>query len=296
MAQFEDLALIAIGAIASDEVLSQSLVLKGGAAIQLIHRVGSRRSQDIDFSVAREHLELEQLLEAALTEHFLREGYESLSFEFCRRGEKKGNGDELGYLVELRVLRTDSWEKWLQGLKPEKKRPLEDPVALRSAKSRLSSKVKIEISRCEFVDGRIYSELKDGVHVQVYTPGMIVAEKLRALCQQMPCPPGHENSWRSHPTERARDFYDIHSLVMGPTAVDMGSKAVLDWVREMFAAKQVPMSMLGNLGNTRDFHATGWQSVTETISVKTPDFDYYFGFVVEECRKLESLWKVNAPV
>jgi hypothetical protein len=46
---------------------------------------------------------------------------------------------------------------------------------------------------------------------------MIVVEKLRAICQQM-----NEYSHRRYSTPRARDFYDIHSTVIG-AQIDLGA-------------------------------------------------------------------------
>ena len=51
---------------------------------------------------------------------------------------------------------------------------------------------------------------------------MLLLEKLRALCQQM-----KEYEFSSHPTARARDFYDIH-LVLTKTGTDLSTEENAD--------------------------------------------------------------------
>ncbi len=54
---------LTLRALMSDEILMQSLVLKGGNALQLVYDITNRGSIDIDFSVEREFTqeELRQL-------------------------------------------------------------------------------------------------------------------------------------------------------------------------------------------------------------------------------------------
>jgi len=49
---FEQIRRVAIIALFSDDVLMEQLVLKGGNAISLIHKLGFRSSLDLDFSLA----------------------------------------------------------------------------------------------------------------------------------------------------------------------------------------------------------------------------------------------------
>jgi hypothetical protein len=60
-------------------------------------------------------------------------------------------------------------------------------------------------------------------------------------------------------------------------------------LKHIFAAKDVPLSLLSKIGQTRDFHVTDWPAVTQTVSGDLKPFDFYFDFVAEIAMKLESL-------
>ena len=62
-------------------------------------------------------------------------------------------------------------------------------------------------------------EIVDDLAVYAYSPQMLVAEKLRAICQQMP---EYTSYLRKHATPRGRDFLDIHT-VAEYFKVDFGS-------------------------------------------------------------------------
>ena len=51
--------LIVVG-IASDDVLMERLVLKGGNALELIHKIGERASLDLDFSMEDDFEDLDE--------------------------------------------------------------------------------------------------------------------------------------------------------------------------------------------------------------------------------------------
>ncbi len=213
-AEFIHLARIAVVAVAADDELQPLLVLKGGTAIQLIHQVGFRASQDIDFSIRggndddsrREQL-LAKRLEAALVSRFDAAGYDAFDFEF----QREGGAESSGYTALIRVIERGVVEKKVLDLAGKGRPPAPDRVL--DLRRMLGRQVKIELSKHEHVEGNVARDI-EGFEVRVYTPAMIVAEKLRALCQQMP---GH----RAYPTARARDFYDVHALVAGATRVNL---------------------------------------------------------------------------
>ena len=121
--------------------------------------------------------------------------------------------------------------------------------------------------------------------VYVYTPEMIAIEKLRAICQQMP-----EYALRGYRTPRARDFYDIFSIVTG-TGMNFGREENLELVRNIFAAKKVDAKLLARIGGHREFHRQDWPSVELTTTEVLGTFDYYFDFVIEQVQLLETLWE-----
>jgi hypothetical protein len=144
---------------------------------------------------------------------------------------------------------------------------------------------KIDVSKYEYVTGH-ERRVVQSFDCAVYSPAMIAAEKLRAICQQMP-----EYPVRKHPVPRSRDFYDIHALAKSRFKVDVAADPAL--VRAMFDVKEVPLRLLGLVGQTREFHRTNWQNVVGTIAGERPgSFDLYFDFVLAEIERLHSFWKV----
>lgn len=284
-AEFIGLARIAVTAIAADDELQPRLVLKGGTAIQLIHRVGFRSSKDIDFSRSEESgaemsdEALKSRLDNALRSRFDAHGYDCFDFRFERRGDPIFGG----YEVLLRVVQRGVVEKKAKEL-AGRARPRTRP----DLKQQLSTEIKIEVSNRENVAGNVAREL-EGYEVRVYTPAMIVAEKLRALCQQMP-------GLRKRQASRARDFYDIHALITGSTKVNIASDEGKALVRAMFDAKNVPLTLLGQLAQMREHHRTTWEGVRMTVvGENLGEFDSYFDFVLAEVAKLDSFWVSDSP-
>jgi hypothetical protein len=90
---------------------------------------------------------------------------------------------------------------------------------------------------------------------------------------------------------RARDFYDIH-LIASMTAMSFNSIENLELVRHIFAAKEVPLGLLGKIEEQREFHRPDWDSVkTSSNDEELAEFDTYFDFVVEKANSMKALWK-----
>jgi hypothetical protein len=150
-------------------------------------------------------------------------------------------------------------------------------------------KFLIDISRFEYTLGKQEADL-EGFSIYVYSPQMIVCEKLRAICQQMPeYGPIIKRDRAGSP--RARDFIDIHVLVTA-LAIDVASPANQELLTEMFNVKRVPLNFLGKIETQRGFHATDFPAVQATVKPGTQlqDFDFYFQFVLGVVKKLEPLW------
>jgi hypothetical protein len=141
----------------------------------------------------------------------------------------------------------------------------------------------IDLSKYEYIRGKIPVEI-DHYTVYVYTPAMIVLEKLRAICQQMP-----EYRARRNSSPRARDFFDIH-LVISNTGMALSARENLDLARHIFAAKEVPLELIPRIASQREFHRPDWESVKAFIAEAVEEFDYYFDFVVAQSASMEVLW------
>jgi hypothetical protein len=112
-------------------------------------------------------------------------------------------------------------------------------------------KYSIDISKHEFCGAKIKTQLDDYT-IYVYSPEMIVIEKLRAVCQQMA-----DNTVTRNKT-RASDFYDIYQVV-NERGVDIGAKDNLNLFGHIFCAKQAPLKLLSQIRDCREFHELDWR-------------------------------------
>lgn len=281
--QLELIKELAVVGMFSDDELLELLVLKGGNALDLIYRISTRASIDVDLSMAGDVPGgAEAFLakaEHALTATYRDEGL--FAFDFKLEEKPKIVSEDLqafwgGYHLTFKLLALADSVR------------LTDLDARRREAIRIgpSSNFEIEVSRFEFVEPKVRKELH-GVQVFVYSPEMMVAEKLRALCQQMPeyAPVIH----RSRPgTSRARDFVDIHLLV-AECRLDMARPENRELLRRVFRAKRVPLRLLHQIAENRALHEASFPAVQATIKpgIKLQSFGTYFGFVLDLVERLE---------
>jgi hypothetical protein len=76
--------------------------------------------------------------------------------------------------------------------------------------------------------------------------------------------------------------------------VDFGHQTFHDSLRKVFAAKRVPLRLLGAIGasDAREFHRPDFVSVIDTLKpdAEVQSYDYYHDYLVAKCRALEPLW------
>lgn len=142
---------------------------------------------------------------------------------------------------------------------------------------------KIQISKHEHCEGKRKVELNNYT-IYVYTPEMLAIEKLRAICQQMT-----EYTKRGHPTPRARDFYDIHSILTA-TGIRLSSSENLHLVADIFRAKEVGIELIGRIPEYREFHRPDWPSVRVSVTGELKEYDFYFDYLLGQTKLLETLW------
>ena len=152
-------------------------------------------------------------------------------------------------------------------------------------------KFPIEISKHEYVDEKVERIVED-LTVFTYSPEMLVAEKLRALCQQLP---EYAAFLRKHQTPRGRDFLDIHT-VSEHFRVDFGSPAFRQTLGRVFQAKRVDLRLIPKIADeaTKEFHRPDFDSIAPTIrpGFELQGLDFYFNYVAGKCAMLEPLWHV----
>jgi len=285
--ELERIKRAAIVAMFSDDELMDLLVLKGGNAMDIIHQANARASVDLDFSAEHDFDDqaAQPKIERAIQTTFAQHKYYAFDVKMTQKpGEMPEDLASFwgGYLVEFKLI--------------TQKRASEvghDLATMRREAIRLGegTRFTIDISRHEYIADKEEYEL-DGYVIYAYPPDMIVSEKLRAICQQMP--EYAEIIQRNGlGNQRARDFLDIEVLVR-MFSIDLATERVRYMVEQMFAAKRVPLDLLGKIRQTRDFHAQGYEAVRATMKpgVEVKPFDDYFDFVVDACRGLEPLWNV----
>jgi predicted nucleotidyltransferase component of viral defense system len=259
-------------ALFSDDELMDALVLKGGNALALIYKVGSRASVDMDFSIQSAFSDVERTGERifqGLKREFGLIGYVVFDEKFEVKPSKRNPQQPDwwgGYIVEFKLAERALYDELRDDIEGLRRRSEElGPLHKR--------KYTIDISQNEFCEGKVEREIDDYM-IYVYSLEMIAAEKLRAICQQMP-----EYEF-GNKTPRARDFYDIRQIV-SQNGIELTTEENLKMLSAIFAAKQVPLESLDEIYKYREYHALDWPSVEASISGKSEDFNSHFDFVVK---------------
>jgi hypothetical protein len=271
----------------SDDRLMERLVLKGGNLLDIVYGVAPRASMDIDFSIDRDFdlslQDLRAIIEGALQKTFAEVGL--VVFDFDMDTAPRKLSDSLkhlwgGYKIEFKLIDHTAFAALKNSGRSLQMSAI--AVGLRG-----SPKVHVDISKYEYCNAK-RMEVLDGYTIFVYPPQMVVAEKLRAICQQMPA---YCELVKSPPAPRARDFIDL-CVVADHFGVQWNNSEFLDLVRSVFQAKRVPLELIQEIHCFRDFHAQDFPSVKDTLKpdFQLEPFDSYFDRVVECCRSLESLW------
>lgn len=273
-----------IRALFSDEFLYQHLVLKGGNALELVHGLISRGSVDIDVSISGDFEQVDDVRERiyrALQSTFAESGF--VVFDEHFEVVPAIVGRDLmpwwgGYLVVFKLISRQKYDE-LGGVLEDLQR---QALPIDSVQGR---KFRIDISKHEYCRDKV-NAIVAGQPIYVYSEEMCVFEKMRSICQQMPTYTGPiGRSGRA----RARDFYDIYTAITR-RAMDITLSENLLLCESMFQVKHVPIRLLASIAETREFHRPDWDDVRGSVVGEVFDFDFYFDYVLDEVRKLESLW------
>lgn len=274
---------IVIVAMFSDDELFKQLTLKGGNALNLVYQLGSRVSADIDLSLEEDFRDLEDAkrrIFAALENRFNEARLKVFDQKLTVRPPSAGDPRFGGYEVTFKLMEPERYSAIGDHSKRQRESIVIGPVEQRT--------FRVQISKHEYCAGRREADFDDYT-INVYTPEMIVIEKLRAICQQMPA-----YARRGHSTPRARDFYDIHSVITA-VKIDLGTAANLQLTRDIFAAKEVPLNFIPKIEDFREFHRQDWPAVELAVAGKIEGYDFYFDFVTEQIGSLEPFWKEHPP-
>ena len=238
---------------------------------------GERGSLDLDYSIVGDLEDADacgRRLLKVLREHFAALGLMMFDESFEARPRRSVAQWWGGYEARFKLIASGDAE----ALGGDVERLRRDSLLSGPAQQRV---FQVQISKHEYCDPSTVAEI-DGTAVRIYTPLMLIAEKLRALCQQMP-----EYAPRRHPTPRARDFFDICRLLdlMG----DRFSTAALgQLLPPVFAGKDVDLPLLLRVREYRVFHEEEWPSVIPAVRGRVEDFDFYFQRVQQLIESLHS--------
>jgi hypothetical protein len=281
----EEVKKRAIMAMFSDDELMDRLVLKGGNLLDIVYNLSARASLDVDLSVAGDLGEVGLLrtrLERVLKSTFREIGYEVFDVHVEEEPEDLSEDAEAfwgGYQVDFKIIQVARYEQFAGDLEQLRRNAA-------SVGKQGSTKFRIDISKHEYCDLKQPYEMEN-LTIYVYTPIMVIAEKLRALCQQMP---EYARKVKRHPSARSRDFVDIHT-VAERYGIDVAGDDMRQTLPKVFAAKRVPLGLLPRIAEFRDYHCQDFAAVMATVKpgFKLREFDFYFDFVVGAVARLKSL-------
>ena len=279
---FAEVRRLTIVALFSDDQLFEQIVLKGGNALSLVYGLSPRTSLDLDFSIEEDFADLDDTrrrIFRAIKERFSSAGFVVFDAAFQPKPKVLSPSQQPwwgGYELKFKLIEAGKYRALGGNMETLRRNALVvGPEQQR--------KFSVDISKYEYCIGKVEREL-DSYTIYVYSPAMIVVEKLRAICQQMP-----EYSLRSQPAPRARDFYDIWR-VMTTTSLNLASPEIFELAGHIFAAKRVPLALLAQVSDQRELHRPDWPAVVASVAGTLNDFDFYFDFVVEQIAALKALW------
>lgn len=92
------------------------------------------------------------------------------------------------------------------------------------------------------------------------------------------------------PTGHGRVTFTIFTRYVLNTGFRFDSAEARALLPHVFAAKQVPLALIGKISETRAFHANDWASVRVAQGAEMESFDFYFDFVLDAVAGLADLW------
>jgi predicted nucleotidyltransferase component of viral defense system len=274
---------LTIQALSSDDELFESLVLKGGNLLSLVYGLNNRASSDLDYSLRGEidsetMMRYQEKMRQNLEVIFRQNALEIFDYRFTEK--PKTPLDPFlasfwgGYCLEFKAIEKARFDQ-MGGNHEALRRH-----ALRMTPDGKSSQtMEVEFSKFEYTES---AEIKtvDGYAVRVYSPTLVVCEKLRAICQQMPEYQAIIKSQKARP--RPRDFFDIYHVAEN-WKVDFTDPETRGILQHVFECKRVPLDLLNKVGSqeTHDFHERAFIELSSVVEKgkKLESFLFYFDYV-----------------
>jgi len=275
---------VVVAAFAVNEILKRG-ALKGGNALDLVYKITSRASDDVDISIDGDfdritELTVSEQLRFNLDRLFKQKGRIVLDYKFNKRPAKALRampGFWGGYKAEFKLTRVPV----IPSEKKELDRVRKQAEVIGPYNKRIFG---IDLSLCEYLEGKERTQL-EGHTIFVYTLEMLLTEKLRAICQSQP------QYTLATRRERAQDYYDIY-LINGEGPIDLNTPENLALIRKVFAQKNVPLRLIGEIPKNHDYHKVGFPRIVTTVEgiEADKDFDFYSKYLDGLVDHLKPLW------
>jgi predicted nucleotidyltransferase component of viral defense system len=281
--KLEQIKKLAIISVFADDTLMKTLVLKGGNALDIVYKITPRASIDLDFSIESEFDSIDEFvnrLSKSLEKNFGENGY--IVFDIIIKEKPKQNNPNTpkfwgGYQLEFKIIGKDDYAKHQKNIESLRKNAtVVGPLQKKT--------FSIDVSKWEYCKHKQAFELEDYT-IYAYSPEMIVFEKIRAICQQMP--EYTELIGQSYRTARARDFFDIHT-VLNHFTIDLTTPNNIEILKRIFKQKGVDLGLIKNIRNYKEYHRKDFSTIQDTVKPnrELKEFDFYFDYVVMKCDDL----------
>ena len=275
-------------AIYSDNDLKEDLVLKGGNALKF-YDITDRASQDLDFSIKesiRYQKENEgEKLRALILDAFRQVGFLVVGFKFIEKPQKRKKDLPPywgGYKISFTIVDIEKHQDKIDS------QDLDNMKELSKYGEDLENnrkKIEIDLSYDEYVADKKSYDL-EGTTIYLYSPLMLVYEKIRASCQQL------EDYKLVGNKTRARDLYDIYKTLTN-TRQSTLREAVLNQdnfyiLENIFKAKDVPFELMLKLDSKKSDLAEDYKTkvIPQISANEIEDFDYIFFYNKDLFEKL----------
>ena len=220
-----------------------------------------------------------------LQNEFNQLGYQVVSFKFEEKPSTKKEWTPPfwgGYKIDFSILKEEVFSNLSEA-------QLKNINAFAESIEDGKKKIQIDLSFDEYTDPRI-KETIDDIDVYLYSPLMIIYEKIRASCQQLPEYTVGMNK------KRARDLFDIYTILTNIKHIDLYDEVLnpdnLYIIDKMFSIKDVSIELIPKIETIKEELREDYlNKVIPQVpgDQSTPDFDYLFEFNKELFMKVYHL-------
>ena len=269
--------------LASDDDLMKIMILKGGNAISMGYGLSDRPSYDLDYSLEEDFEDFSEISDRL--KELLVDGFETNNlhlFDYNAKQKPMSQTNNLdfwgGYEISFKIIEQSKFKEI-----GEDENIARSKYALRLNESG-SPVFSIDISKFEYVGENKQLREVDGIGIYMYLPELLIAEKIRALCQRLPEYTTNILVQKEKKLKaRARDFFDIY-ILLEEFPFDFNSESFKETLKSVFDAKKVPLEYVKKIRSMYELHRQDFISIQATTSdkeLKNKDFDFFFNYFMD---------------